>query len=98
MDEALGEGLGVVPIAAVESGLPAAGLGFGKLDFAADAAEDGDSVEADLGGHLVHEAGDEEGDFHWGAYSPERGAAQVMGVTGKSRELEAAEAKIEKRK
>ncbi len=64
LDHRTGHLAGLIPIAGVECGLAAAKEVFVVLDRVSQPLENGDDAHARLGIHGVHEAGDEEGDFH----------------------------------
>jgi hypothetical protein len=55
-------GAGFVAIAAVEGGLPAAGLALREIDLVAEAFENIGHIHADFGKKLVDYAGDEQRD------------------------------------
>ena len=66
-----GDGARFVRIAGVEGGLPAAGLGFWKVDLVAQALQHLGDGDADLRENLIHDAGDKQGDAsaHWGEFN-----------------------------
>ena len=65
-DEAFGERTRVVPISAVERGLAATRLLRREIDFTADSTEDARGIKAHVRHELIHEAGNEERNFHVG--------------------------------
>ncbi len=72
IEEMPGDGARLFAIAGVEGGLPATGLGLGKIDAAADTLKHFGHGESDGGKDLVDDAGDEEGNLHWRKYHSQK--------------------------